>query len=185
MGTYRYWQHFLALETDFAATSRYVEFSEDNFRTYSVEYAKLLLAIGSEVDVLCKIICRNIDEAADRNNIGDYRACLTGHTNMATEEVLIRRYNLTFKPWEEWSRNRNPNWWESYNNVKHDRNVAFAEANLQNCANAISGLFVAVLYAYKAEQSDEDLKPLPNLLGREREPGYMLLEDGYAVDDFT
>src|SRR2546428_5789614 len=42
MSTYRYWQHFLALEADFAATSRYVEFSQQNFPTYSIEYAKLL-----------------------------------------------------------------------------------------------------------------------------------------------
>ena len=64
MGTYRYWQHFLALEADFAATSRYVEFAQQNFATFSIEYAKLLLAIGSEVDVLCKIICEKIDSAA-------------------------------------------------------------------------------------------------------------------------
>ena len=57
MATYGYWQHFLALEADFAATSRYVEFSKENFGTYSVEYAKLLLAICSDVDVLCKVIC--------------------------------------------------------------------------------------------------------------------------------
>ena len=60
MAAYRYWQHFLALEADFAATSRYVEFAEPNFKTYSTEFTKLLLAIGSEVDVLCKIICYNI-----------------------------------------------------------------------------------------------------------------------------
>lgn len=64
MGTYRYWQHFLALEADFAVTSRYVEFSQQNFATFSIEYAKLLLAIGSEVDVLCKIICEKLDNAA-------------------------------------------------------------------------------------------------------------------------
>ena len=77
MATYRYWQHFLALEADFAATSRYVEFSQQNFPTFSIEYAKLLLAVGSEIDVLCKIICKNLDTLAKRDNINDYRACLT------------------------------------------------------------------------------------------------------------
>ena len=71
MGTYRYWQHFLALEADFAATSRYVELSQKNFATFSIEYAKLLLAIGSEVDVLCKIMCEKIDSTVKPDNIND------------------------------------------------------------------------------------------------------------------
>ncbi len=185
MGTYRYWQHFLALEADFAATSRYLEFSQENFGAYSVEYAKLLLAVGSEVDVLCKLMCEAVDSAAKRENINDYRACLTGHTKLASEEILIRRYNLTFRPWDDWSRGNNPTWWKSYNNVKHQRDVYFADANLGNCANAISGLFVAVLYCHKATKSDDHLEPYPILLGREREPGPLLLESGCSVDEFT
>lgn len=108
MATYRYWQHFLALEADFAATSRYVEFCRRNFTTYSIEYAKLLLAVGSEIDVLCKVICERVDSAAKRKNINDYRACLTAHTQVASEEVLIRRYSLSFKPWADWDSGATP-----------------------------------------------------------------------------
>lgn len=185
MGTYRYWQHFLALESDFAATSRYVEFSRQNFATFSVEYAKLLLAIGSEVDVLCKVICGKVDSTAKRDNINDYRACLTAHTQIACEEVLIRRYNLAFKPWADWASGQNPSWWSSYNNVKHRRDSNFSEANLENCANAIAGLFSVVLYCHTAEKSADSLEPYPVLLGREKEPGHLLLEEGYEVPTFT
>jgi hypothetical protein len=185
MPTYRYWQHFLALEADFAATSRYVEFAQPNFRTYSTEFAKLLLAIGSEVDVLCKIICEKIDPAAKRGNIDDYRACIVPHnTRIIAEEVLIRRYDLLFKPWDAWSRGQNPTWWRSYNNVKHERSANFPEANLENCANALSGLFVAVLYCRKAEKSSEDLDPLPSLLRRDPEPTLRTMNT-YMVPDFT
>jgi hypothetical protein len=185
MAAYRYWEHFLALESDFAETSRYVWFAPDNFGTYSIEYAKLLLAIGSEVDVICKVICENIDAAAPRRNIDDYRACLVAHTMIATEEILIRRYDLSFRPWDQWSAATNPAWWRCYNNVKHERDAHFREANLGNCANAIAGLFAAVLYCYKAENSGDVLQPYPLLLGREREPAHFLLEDGYTVPDFT
>jgi hypothetical protein len=182
---YGYWRHFLALEADFAATARYVEFSQNNFQTFSIEYAKLLLAIGSEVDVLCKVICEKIDSAAKRRNIEDYRNCIMAHCQIATEEVLIRRYNLTFKPWESWMHGRNPPWWTSYNNVKHQRDIRFHEANLENCLNAISGLFVIVLYCHKAAKSSSSLYPCPLLLGRDKEPGHLLLEAGYVVPDFT
>ena len=184
MASYQYWRHFLTLEADFAATARYVDFAQQNFCTYSIEYAKLLLAIGSEVDVLCKIICENVDSAAKRGNIDDYRACMGAHTEIASEEVLIRRYNLTFKPWDDWSKGKNPCWWRSYNDVKHQRDTHFAKANLSNCANAIAGLFVVVLYCHKAESSVERLEPYPVLLGREREPGHLLLESGYSVPAF-
>jgi len=185
MGTYQYWQHFLALEADFSATARYVEFSDKNFATFSVEYAKLILAIGSEVDVLCKIVCEKIDSTALRGNIDDYQKIISSHTQIASEEVLIRRYSLAFKPWHAWSEGNNPSWWRSYNNVKHERNSYYGEANLRNCAEAISGLFVVVLYCHKAEQSTESLEPCPILLGREREPGNWATESGYAVPDFS
>jgi len=185
MATYRYWRHFLALEADFAATSRYVEFSQQNFPTYSIEYVKLLLAVCSEIDVLCKIICEQVDVAAKRDNINDYRACLLAHTQIASEEILIRASNLTFKPWDDWVSGTNPSWWRSYNNVKHQRDSHFHEANLENCTNAICGLFVAVIYCYKAEKSTEDLEPYPVLLGREKEPGHLLWSSGYPVPDFT
>jgi hypothetical protein len=185
MGTYRYWQHFLALEADFAATSRYVEFSQKNFATFSIEYTKLLLAIGSEIDVLCKVICERIEKAAPRRNINDYRTCMVAHTQIASEEVLVRRYSLSFKPWNAWTHGDNPPWWRGYNNVKHQRDAHFDEANLEHCANGISGLFVVVIYCHKAEQSTESLEPYPVLLGREQEPGHYLLESGYSVPDFT
>jgi len=185
MGTYSYWQHFLALEADFASTARYVEFSRQNFVTFSIEYAKLLLATGSEVDVLCKLICKNVDSTAKRDNIDDYRRCLTAHTQISKEEVLIRRYKLTFNPWAAWTHGTNPTWWRSYNNVKHQRDTSFPEANLENCANAISGLFAVVLYCHKAEKSTEALEPYPVLLGRKEEPGHLLLESEYSVPAFT
>src|SRR5215470_8771174 len=125
MATYRYWHHFLALESDFAATARFVEFSQANFKIFSTEYTKLLLAIGSEIDVLCKIICSRIDSSAPRDNIDHYRACMTAHTQIASEEVFIRRYDLSFKPWSEWAAGKNPTWWRSYNNVKHHRDMRF------------------------------------------------------------
>ena len=185
MGTYHYWQHFLALEADFAATSRYVEFSPLNFAAFSVEYVKLLLAVGSEIDVLCKLTCKSVDSSAKCENIDDYRACLTAHTQIESEEVLIRRHNLTFRPWSDWASGKNPSWWRSYNRVKHERDSHFPEANLENCANAISGLFVIVLYCHKAERSTDSLKPYPMLLGREKEPGSLLQESEYYMPAFT
>jgi hypothetical protein len=69
--------------------------------------------------------------------------------------------------------------------VKHQRDTHFAQANLDNCVNALFALFIAVLHCRKAEKSTLSLEPLPILLGREREPGQLLLETDYVVADFT
>jgi hypothetical protein len=182
---YRYWQHFLALEADFAATSRYVEISTQNFATYSIEYAKLLLAVGSEIDVLCKVICETIDSAAKRNNIDDYRDCITAHCKIAAEEVSIGRYGLKFKPWDAWSRGVNPDWWKDYNGVKHYRHLKFDRANLENVANAICGLFVAVIYCHAAEKSTDSLIPRAVLLSDENGPAHLVYARDYCKPCFT
>ena len=80
---------------------------------------------------------------------------------------------------------KNPSWWRSYNDVKHQRDLHFAEANLENCTNAIAGLFEIVLYCHKAEKSTNSLEPYPVLLGRDKGPGHLLLEEGYEVAPFT
>jgi hypothetical protein len=74
--------------------------------------------------------------------------------------------------------------WRWYNKVKHNRNTYFRDANLENCANAISSLFVAVLYCHKAERSREEFDPLPIILGRQPEPSSLSV-NAYIIPAFT
>lgn len=46
-----HWNYFIALERDPELASRYVEFCPQNFEVYSIEFAHLLFAAASEVDV--------------------------------------------------------------------------------------------------------------------------------------
>ncbi len=185
MSTYSYWQYFLAIEADFAATARYVEICPDNFKTYSVEYAKLLLASASEIDVLCKLLCEQLDPNAKRRDINDYRACIAPRAaELPNEKVLLRRYSIELKPWEAWAGSKNPEWWKSYNNVKHHRDKFYSEAKLKNCLDSVAALFILVIYLHKAQNSNAELAPMPQLIGREMEPSHMLYEDSYTVPDF-
>jgi len=87
------WQYFVALEADFATCTRFVEVAPDNFATYSVEFAKILLAAGSEVDVVCRALCSRIGAQAD--NINDYREALVQQSpGLPTVKVLAARYRL-------------------------------------------------------------------------------------------
>lgn len=144
-----HWNYFLALERDMEAVSRYIEFSERNFSTYSIELAHLLFAASSEVDVICKVLCKIVAPGAPAANINHYRAALAGVLpGIPDTEVFVPRYGLSFKPWEQWRAAENPNWWRSYNNVKHERDIYFNEATLQNALNALGGLLIIIFHFY-------------------------------------
>lgn len=49
-----HWNYFLALERDLELVTRYVEFSQQNFGVYSIEFAPPFFAASAEVDVVAK-----------------------------------------------------------------------------------------------------------------------------------
>lgn len=163
-----HWNYFIALESDLERLSRYIEFTEDNYKTYSLEMAHLLLAAGSEVDVVLKGLCKKVQQNSRANNIEQYREILSSRISKLNKmKIRIPRYNLETEPWDNWQRNNTPNWWHSYNKVKHQRDKYFHKATLQHTVAAIAGLFVAVLYLYKEEAGNGLLTPFPKLLSPE------------------
>ena len=160
-----HWNYFLSIEEDVDRLARFIEFTTNNFSTYSVEMARILFAAASEVDVIAKLLCSNVAPAQKAEDINDYKDILNPYfLNIKDLEVFITRYGLSLTPWDEWKRNTNPFWWKAYNNVKHERNQYFPEANLKNTLNAISGLYIFLLYYYKKEMDDGSLKPCTKLL---------------------
>ena len=151
-----HWNYFLALEKDLELAARYVEFSEANMATYSIEFAHLLFAAASEVDVVAKLLCKQLAPGEPRQNIEHYRTVLSAHLpDLAATQVLVPRYALTLTPWDNWANGRNPLWWRSYNNVKHERDAHYPEATLKNALNALAALMTVAFYHY----SHPDLHP--------------------------
>ena len=138
--------YFNALEEDILKVSRYVEFHTDNYETYSVEFVRLLLAAGSEVDVACKTLIQSFEPRAKAENIGHYRKYLLRQFPEIVDDVVdCPKFGLKFHPWKDWQK-AHPNWWISYNNVKHNRIQSYREANLENVLNATCGLGVIMQY---------------------------------------
>ena len=80
--SFQAWYYFLSLERDFSKTEDFVHVHPANENTYSNEFAKLLLLIGSEVDVVAKMLCSKIAPKSKPKNIDDYRYhrfCFPGH----------------------------------------------------------------------------------------------------------
>ena len=159
-----HWSYFLTLEDDIKRLSRYIEFTEPNFKTFSTEIAHIYLAAASEVDVVAKQLSKKISPSLNPRNINEYRQIIDNAIpNLKKESVCLLRYNLKFTPWDEWHNNESPSWWHFYNKIKHERHQYYEEANLKNVLNAISGLFLLVLHYYRNEPKCKFIEPPPSI----------------------
>ena len=145
-----HWNFYISLEKDHENISRYIEFSSANETTYSIELAKLLMAASSEIDVVLKMLCSILQSRTQ--NIDEYRDCIQNRLqDLISEEILIDRFSMRMKPWINWANHGslNPDWWRSYNKVKHERNLNYPAANLKNTINAVGALLIVLIYYYK------------------------------------
>jgi hypothetical protein len=137
-----HWNYFLALEEDLENLSRYIELREDNFATYSIETAKILMAASQEVDVLFRAICRHYGAQAE--SIGDYcELMMKKHPAIFDAEVTLVHHALVRAPYKGWTKTHPPVWWSANNKVKHGRDTNFGSASLENVIDAVSALFLA------------------------------------------
>ncbi|MBO5318978.1 MAG: hypothetical protein J6B01_04110 [Ruminococcus sp.] len=163
-----YWSYYLELEAQFIETKRYVEFGQDNSKTYSVEYLKLYQAVCSEIDVVGKEIAkyRNPNFKTKDANIkkwGYEFQQLFGHIKDVQVSFVSEQTIHPFLNWEyeihtdkkgrqnlrlvDGAKNVIP-WWSSYNDVKHQRiglvtgTQNFPLANQKNLVSAFSALFL-------------------------------------------
>ena len=157
-----HWNYFLALERDLEAVSRYIEFCEPNFDTFSIELAHLLFAAASEVDVVAKLLCEKINPALPRGTINEYKAVLLpAIPDIPDTDVFVSRYGLSFKPWLSWAETTNPTWWRSYNNVKHERDAHFNEATQERaeCIGCAIDSYLSLLRSDSCRTAKHDPSP--------------------------
>ncbi len=140
-------EYYKSIEQDLVNCTRYVEFHPGNFDTYSIEFARIIMASSSEIDTVFKQICRLIDPNSNPETILKYYPIvISRYPKFPTIEMEIPKYNISFKPWDNWSSNSSPTWWQGYNKIKHERNLNFEKANLSNAFNSVGALLSILLY---------------------------------------
>jgi hypothetical protein len=149
---HEHWRYFLALERDIELTTRFVEPHVANYKTFSLEFVRLILSTCSEVDVVAKVLCATIDPKAKATNMDDYRALIMAtYPKFPTMIVTIPRFGLATEPWKEWRGGTNPGWWQEHQLVKHQRHKHFNYADLEHCLVSAAGLFSLTLYLYHSK----------------------------------
>jgi len=180
---HEHWRYFLTLEQDFERTTRFVEPVAANFSTFSIEFARLLLATCSEIDVVAKVFCQAFNATPMPSKIDGYRVAISSQfPQFHTLKVELPRFAIDFQPWLSWGSGTNPSWWTDHNKVKHERHEHFARARLEASLHALGGLYALLLYLYRedlyklrlAETKLFEISPAPS----------RIVAGGYRLPDF-
>ena len=111
-----HWSYYMSLEADLLEASRFVEICPENFRTHSVQFTRMLLAAGSEVDVMSKLLCLQLDPGANPRNIDQYRETIDrGRPALRGLVIGVQWLPVRVTPWKSWGETppRNPEWWRA------------------------------------------------------------------------
>ena len=147
-----HWQFFESIDDELYSLSRIIEFAPENSSTFSVQLARLYLSVCSEIDVVAKLLCARIAPSATPKNIDDYRSLVTARfPNFSLLRIEMPSHTLDFQPWLSWGSGINPRWWKSHNDVKHERNKYYQDANLGNVLESTAGLLVLLTYLHQPE----------------------------------
>lgn len=172
----RYWKYYIQIEKEFVQTINYVSIDESNFVTYSDAYLKIMLQIGSEVDITCKYLCELLGDRLKDGSINKYKDIILNHIpNFCDVRIDEKLSKLSTCPWEEWKYDGGvPVWWTIYNKIKHHRASSgtiagirqeyFKFANLKYTLTALMGLYQVMLYSYYYLAQEENKRifvPLP------------------------
>jgi hypothetical protein len=167
-----YWNYFLKLESDFHAAARYIGCSKTNDNTCSIEFAQQIVCINTECEALLKKICKVIDPKSSAVNMGHYkRTMLIKFPKIHEASVRVARFHRTVQPFAEWNAaGGRIEWWNAFQDIKHQRGKNFEKANLKNTLYALSALFILELY----------LRELFSPEGMKGQGGTLLLTKGSA-----
>lgn len=156
-----------------------------NDKTYSIEYARILMSAAAEVEVVAGQLVRQVDTLKSRPNIDDLgKGFRKNYPFLPTMEVLVPRTSRKLTPWDAWAGSENPVWWTAHNHVKHDRHVAFKEATLINALNAVAALLCLQLYLHRDLYKTGSLEPWCRLLTLRGHYEGVVIGSGGLLPDF-
>lgn len=175
-----YWTYYLMLEEKFIQTTNYVTLAEDNYSTYSNEYAALMQTIGAELDSFFKVYClydlSKYNKMAEQNlnkkpNIVTYCACLLDtYPDIVKQEVEIKSAGIRFCPFGKWNpsvlaKEQKPlMWWKSFTNIKHNRLKKRKCANQQNTLFILGALYLLEMKYLKNITEGTHIPDVPDKL---------------------
>ncbi|MBQ8902518.1 MAG: hypothetical protein IJY87_05640 [Bacilli bacterium] len=152
-----YWSYYKSIENMFIDTIQYVSPSKTNEKTYSDEYAKIILLCGSEIDSILKLICKleKINPEKRDYSMNDYskfiskstilkEECYSPECMTTTKEKFIME--SPFKNIKVGVPYSGLDWWKNYQALKHNRMKNAKKGNLQNTVSLLVAHYILIRY---------------------------------------
>jgi hypothetical protein len=171
-----YWRHYIELEKEFNQTVKYVSLELENFNTFSEAFQKLILQIGSEIDIILKEFCKYINNKFNGDNMNKYLECIKNYSNeIYNQNVINIQMESKMQPWKKYVGQKSQNsWWKAYNEIKHNRTnlvcigdleqKGYKFATLENALYILAALYqILINFYYKLALAEkkEILTPIP------------------------
>ncbi len=159
----QYWPVYERLEREFRDLTFSISLDDANLEVFSMYLAELVLRIGQECENVGKSLAKKLGLSPPSGAIEGLNfpalgklLCSTVPLNTKTVEVHWVYQSLTNKllsPFGSWSSgvSTNPDWYDAYNKLKHDRNANFRKATYRNVLEGLAGLFILNLWLRKDE----------------------------------
>ncbi len=154
----QFWTHYLSLENSLKEISEYISIRKDNYKSYSFKNMQLYFSVCTDIDSVLKHIRDSLSLNRIRQpNIGHHKEMLLEHFPLICQSKVfldISGEKLGFQPFDSLLEdNKKLDWWDAYNDVKHQRPEKFHKANIENLLNAFAALHILnLVYAISSQQ---------------------------------
>lgn len=154
-----FWELYMDLERQFQSFLEYVPYLPENEKTYSFKLLNLILSIGGHVDSAFREMARYpkfseneacmeiLERASERRGIimsgVEAFDAIYGLSALKVKfKCLGQRETVIPFSVSGGGENPLPEWWNFYNDLKHDVGFNIEQANLKNARNALAGAFI-------------------------------------------
>ncbi|MBC7391668.1 MAG: hypothetical protein H7329_20910 [Opitutaceae bacterium] len=161
------YEQYQIIEEDFVNFIKYVPLTQDHFKVYSPILRDIILRSCVQIEIFfkewSKELCSQENPPEDLFNKynkkykeGEKKGELKGVSGWKMEDyfifkdklhkddrpvILVLPLNEKIYPFKDWTNEKSPIWWNSYNEIKHDGHVTKKNANLEVALYALAGLF--------------------------------------------
>ena len=132
---------------DFEKCLRYVELAEENLDTFSLEFSRIILVSGSEIDQMFKYLTHSLglDRAA---NLPECVDRFRSHRPQFVDfDCAVDGWPHRIAPFSAWREGYSKtSWWSAYTGLKHNRIAERYSGNLKNVMECLAAHFGILQY---------------------------------------
>lgn len=165
------WATFESIENELLRVIEYIPLETKQYKIYSFQISDIIKNSCSQIDSIFKEISRQCDlsdypdteklekyrervtKKDKKLSILDYADLFSNYFNLKNMEITVRKNFDSLKPFEVFTKDKSPKWWQDYNKLKHDFYDNVNLATLENALDSLSALFglqsrIKELYLY-------------------------------------